>query len=582
MSLMSLHGHDARAQVTPAARNASPRLLKQRTEVYTSSSEPVTDADSINSKFYFLKGIGNKVSGNMDAAVQNFTESLKYDGNNDAACYELALARFNAKAYPEALEFITRAVNLKPGQIWYLNLLATVYDQKNDFSRLAKVYTRMIQLEPDKMNYYLAAANALGNAGDYNGAIAILNEAEKNNEIQEDIEFQKQKIYLKTNQPAKAVQSMQVLIGINPSEPRYYLLLAEIYRSQNQAALVFAALQKAIHADPGNGFAQLALSDYYRALGDKQATFTALKNAFASDDIELEQKKRLIIDNYVTIHTGDQQEGMELARIIALSNPGDVQAQALYAGFLSNNPATTSVGRDAVISQLEQNKENFSLWANLIISDFNLQDYTAAVRHTGEALTYFPNQVILHWYQGIAFNQLKKYKAAIESLNAGLLLGSGQAELEAQLYQVLGDAFHGQGDNRSSDNAYEESLKRRPDDAGTLNNFAYYLCSRKKNLAVAATMSRKANLLEPDNANFEDTLAWILYNEQAYAEALVWIEKALIHSAGNSSTLLDHYGDILFRSGKPEAAVANWKKARAAGSSDLNLGRKIANKKIYE
>lgn len=558
------------------------KRIKPRADLYNTRNESITAADSMNAKFYFLKGIGNKISGNITGAVENFNECLKYDVNNDAAYYELALARFNAQVFPEALLNINRAVLLKPHQIWYLNLQATLYDQKADFVKLAEVYGHMIEIEPDKVNYYIARANSLVSAGDNEGAISTLDLIEKRDGLTEDIEFQKQKIFLKMNQFAKAIQSMQQLINDNPQDPRYYLLLAEIYRTQNQNDLVFKSLQKAIRIDSANGYAQLALSDYYRAIGNKEATFTALKNAFASDDVDTEQKKRLIIDNYVNTQASDQHEGLELARIVSRNNPEDSQAQAIYAGFLAHNPETTREGRDAVQSLIEKNKSNFSLWTNLIISDFNLRVYHDAVKHTAEAISYFPNQVILYLYQGIALNQELKFRAAIESLKTGLTLAEGQADLEAQLYQVLGDAYHGAGENTLSDDSYDKSLNKRPDDAGTLNNYAYYLCVRKKRLDRAEAMSVRANTLEPGNINYEDTLAWIFYSQQEYDKALLVIEKALNNNAGNNATIYDHYGDILYKMGKTAEAVESWKKARAFGSKDLNLSRKIANRKIYE
>lgn len=569
------------AQEVQGVKNQAKRF-KPRSDLYNSRNESITSADSINSKFYFLKGIGNKISGNIAAAVENFNECLKYDAHNDAAYYELALARFNARLFPEALAYINKAIGLKPDQIWYLNLQATLYDQKADFVRLAEVYQHMIELEPDKVNYYIARANSQVSSGDNEAAILTLNRIEKRTGTTEDLEFQKQKIFLKMNQPARAISSMQELISSNPADPRYYLLLGEIYRTQNQNDLALKSLQKAISIDSTNGYAQLALSDYYRVAGNKEATFKALKNAFSSDDVDLEQKKRLIIDNYVNIQAGDQHEGTELARIIARNNPEDAQAQAIYAGFLAHNPETTSEGRDAVVALLEKNKSNFNLWANLIISDFNLRDYKAAYKHTGLALTYFPNQAILYWYQGIALNQEGNYKSAILSLKSGLDLAAGQPDLEAQLYQVLGDAYHGANDYQSSDSAYDQSLIRRPDDAGTLNNYAYYLCIRKKNLDRAAAMSMRANLIEPDNSNYEDTLAWIFYNQQEYAKALTTIAIAIKNNTGNNPTLPDHQGDILFKLGKIDQALESWKKARAFGSKDLNLSRKIANRKLYE
>lgn len=578
--MKGFYGAQVNAQTLPAVKMN--RGQRPNLDSYHSRLAFIKAADSINCKFYFLKGLGNKISGNTEAAIENFNECLKYDPTNDAAYYELALARVNSQNFAEALLYVNKALSLKPDQIWYLNLLATIYDQKEDFPRLAQVYRHMSALEPDKVNYYLAQANALANAGEYETAIGVLNRAEKVSPSREEMEFQKQKIFLKTGRPERALESMQRLIAENPSEPRYYLLLAQIYQAQNDSVGNYRALKKAISIDSNNGFAQLALSDYYRQRGAKKETFQALKNAFNSEDVDLAQKKQLLNDNYVGNQSSDQHEGLELARLIVRNNPDDAQAQAIYAGFLVHIPENTREGRDAVIKVLEQNKENFGLWASLIVSDLTLRDYLSASTHSTQALSYFPNQSVLYWYQGLSFNQLKNFKRAVVSLKAGLVLANGQTEIEASLFQTLGEAYQGAGDYQRSEQAYEESLKLRPNDAGTLNNYAYYLCMRKKDLSEAAVMAQKALAIEPDNSNYEDTLAWILYKEGKFSQALGWIRKAIAHDSAVNATLRVHQGDILYKMGKTDQAVENWKKAKAFGSKDLNLDKKIANKKIYE
>lgn len=576
--LKGLYGAELNAQALPAMKSSK----GPKPDSYLSRLAYIKAADSINCKFYFLKGLGNKISGNAEAAIENFNECLKYDPTNDAAYYELALARVSAQNFGEALVYINKALILKPDQIWYLNLLATIYDQKEDFTRLAQVYRHMSSLEPDKVNYYLAQANALTNAREYEAAISVLNKAEKVSPGREEMEFQKQKIFLKTGRPDKALESMKGLIRENPSEPRYYLLLAQIYQAENDSARNFASLQKAIEIDSGNGFAQLALSDYYRQQGSKKKAFQALKNVFNSEDVDLAQKKQLLNDNYVQNHSGDQNEGLQLARLIARNYPDDVQAQGIYANFLVQVPEDTREGRDAVIKVLEQNRENFGLWASLIVSDLTLHDFLLASRHSAEAMACFPNQGILYWYLGLSYNQLKNYKKSVSSLKSGLVLANGQTDLEARIYEVLGEAYQGMGDFQKSEQAYDESLRRRPNDAGTLNNYAYYLSMRKKNLSQAAVMALKATTIEPDNSNYEDTLAWILYQELKLSQASGWIHKAMAHDTKMNGTLRAHYGDILFKSGKIDQAVESWKKAKAFGSKDLNLDKKIANKKIYE
>jgi len=542
----------------------------------------VSQADSMNCSFYYLKGLGNKVSGNFEAAQDNFRESLRFNPANDAAWYELALQKLDLREYAAAIENVQKALTLNQRQIWYLNLLATIYDQTGEHRLLAGVYQRMEHVDPHNFNYFLGEAAALTAAGQDKDAIAVYERVEKIIGKTEEIEFQKQKIYVHLGRFDKAVESMHTLIRSDPKEPRYRLLLADIYRSAGQPAQVLSSLKAAVAIDSVNGYAQLALVDFYREQGDHPSSFAALRRAFASNDLDPEQKKKLLEDNYVNIQAGDAAEGKELARILLRSYPNDTQIQAMYAGLLSRLPESTPDGRDAVVQLLETNRENYSLWVNLVISDFNLADYRLAAKHSSEALGYFPDQINLYWYSGIALNQSGHYKDALGMLKKGLGLAEGQPVMEAQILQVMGDAYHSAGESRMSNEAYRGSLKRRPDDANTLNNYGYFLCLRKKDLPLAASMVEKANRLEPGNANFEDTFAWILFMQKKYTAAKDWILRAIAHDNSHNPTFFDHYGDILFKLGEARPALENWNKARAYGSKNLNLDKKIANLRLYE
>jgi tetratricopeptide (TPR) repeat protein len=89
--------------------------------------------------------------------------------------------------------------------------------------------------------------------------------------------------------------------------------------------------------------------------------------------------------------------------------------------------------------------------------------------------------------------------------------------------------------------------------------------------------------LEEGNAAFMDTYAWIMYQRKNYTDALKWIEKAINATRqGSKAELYDHYGDILFRLGKVEEAVAQWKNALEDGGNADTLTPKIKAKKIIE
>ena len=98
-----------------------------------------------------------------------------------------------------------------------------------------------------------------------------------------------------------------------------------------------------------------------------------------------------------------------------------------------------------------------------------------------------------------------------------------------------------------------------------LNNYAYFLSLRDKDLNKALAMARKATSLEPNNATYVDTLAWVLHRLGENNEAKSVMSQALSLSAQRDASLLAHYGDILWSLGETFMADTYWKKAVSQG-----------------
>ena len=115
-----------------------------------------------------------------------------------------------------------------------------------------------------------------------------------------------------------------------------------------------------------------------------------------------------------------------------------------------------------------------------------------------------------------------------------------------------------------------------------LNNYAYYLSVRGEHLDKAEQMSKQSNEIQPDQSSYEDTYGWVFYKEGKFNDAKTWIEKALSHGADKSGTVLEHYGDILFKMGDLNKALEYWQKAKDAGDGSDLLDKKLAEKKLVE
>ena len=205
-----------------------------------------------------------------------------------------------------------------------------------------------------------------------------------------------------------------------------------------------------------------------------------------------------------------------------------------------------------------------------------------AIKDGNEALSIFPNQAWMNYLMAVAWLQKKDYNRALNYAGNVPSLETQDHGLLSQCYSVEGDCYHGMKDYKRSDDAYDKSITYNPDNIYTLNNYAYYLSIRGEQLTKAAQMSKHANDIEPNNSSFEDTYAWVLFKQQKYADAKIWIEKALSHSKNKSAIATEHYGDILFYLGDIDAAVQNWKHAKQLGSGSPQLDRKIDEKKYIE
>jgi predicted negative regulator of RcsB-dependent stress response len=93
-------------------------------------------------------------------------------------------------------------------------------------------------------------------------------------------------------------------------------------------------------------------------------------------------------------------------------------------------------------------------------------------------------------------------------------------------------------------------------------------------------LSKQANDIQPNVPTFQDTYAWALFQSGRFDEALIWIERAVGNDTKPSGELLEHYGDILYKTGKTKDAVEQWKKAATLGGASEKINAKISSQKI--
>ena len=95
-------------------------------------------------------------------------------------------------------------------------------------------------------------------------------------------------------------------------------------------------------------------------------------------------------------------------------------------------------------------------------------------------------------------------------------------------------------------------------------------------------MILKAIEINSENFSYLDTYGWILFLSQNYSDAEFWLQKSLDYGGINSGTVLEHYGDVLYKLNRTSEALDYWKKAKDKGDYSDRLLDKIAGKKYIE
>jgi tetratricopeptide (TPR) repeat protein len=305
-------------------------------------------------------------------------------------------------------------------------------------------------------------------------------------------------------------------------------------------------------------------------------------NSFASRRVPLQDKLDITV-GYLGMLPNQQLEPklFQLTDSLLKAHPTRSDVFAMRGDLLMELDQK-SQARQFYHQALERNEGNFILWQNILSIGLELGRYDSVAKESEQALALFPNQAVLYYFAGTANLSINKYDRAIRNLEQGLRLSRNNPDLAKIFNTHLGDAYNSAKKYSQSNAAYDAVLAADPHNAYVLNNYSYYLALRKENLDLAQKMSEDLVETYPDEPNYLDTYAWVLFQKKNYQEALKVLEKALASGGNENGTILEHYGDILYQLGQPERALEQWLAAESLGETSAQLPKKIKDRTYYE
>ena len=516
-------------------------------------------------------------------ALKHFEKCIKLDDKNAIPFYEAALINARNGSYDLATEQIKIAVKLDLKNRWYALSYAEILFSNQDFKNSAIQYKKLITLDPGNEELYFMLADTYIYANDFRKAIGVYDNLEKHKGVDKMLCMQKHKLYREINDMKGAIKELESILNYFPEDIEAMEILSELYLLNDEKESAFFLFKKIAIIAPNNGRVHLTLADYYRQNGDNESSFEELKLAFKSSKLNIDTKVRILVSYYqlLAINKEINEQAYVLSELMISAHPDDLKARAVYADILYTDNKFQEA-KEQYLLVLEKEKDKSQVWSQVLFIQAEQSDFEGMLITSDEALEYFPVDPLFYYFNGVSNKWFKNNENAISSLEMGVEFIVDNENLLLEFYSSLADVYHATKQHKLSDEYYEKALEIDASNVLILNNYAYYLSVRKKNLEKAKEMSFLCNDLEKDNGTYQDTYAWILYELKDYESAKKWMLKSLENGGDKSAVVVEHYGDILFELGDINNAINQWKIAKELGEGSKQLDQKIANGKLHE
>lgn len=533
-------------------------------------------------KFLFLEAQRLKALEEFEKAAKMMAQCLAIDPLNAVAHYEMAQLHVRNENLQDALFYAEQSLFLEPINVWTLELLSQLYYANGNREEQISVCKNLIELRPTKVEYQYRLASAYTDQKEYKKALDTYNKIEKKVGINEDLSIVKEHIYIEIGDIDRAASELKALIAAFPDEIRFQQMLADLYYANDFKEKSLAIYKDILVKNPKDSYANSALAEYFRLKNDYLKAFEYLNICFDDPDFNLDVMLQ-VLSSYFDLALKNKSYEASLRSLInkALLNHPNQSVFHILAGDFHFQKEEAAQAFMAYEKALNLGANEYLIWNRYLILGLDLKEYEKTALKGLKSIEMHPVQASLYLFTGFAHAMSDQKKKAIELWNKGLNYVVNNRQLKAEFYNSLGDAYNAIEEYDLSDESYENSLSINPDNPMVLNNYSYYLSLRSKDLEKAQKLSKKCIGLAPDQPTYEDTYGWILYKLERYVEAEIWLKKAVM-GEGNSSVILEHYGDVLYQVNRPQEALEYWIKAEQAGGESDNLKQKIQDETLYE
>lgn len=534
--------------------------------------------------YFFLEAIRQQEMGNMAAAFDLLNHAKDINPDAPEVYYKLAGYYVYMKNNEQARINYEKAAALDPENSTYLEKMGQFYITQSDYTNALDAYERLYATNKAREDILQILFQLYGSQNDYKKMIEVLDRLELLVGSNEHLSLSKMQIYDQMGDKKKEEAVLMALVAEHPLELSYKVMLGNWLFQNGKKKRALQEYKAVLREEPDNPYAQLSLLDYYRDARDLKMVDQLTENILQSKKTEKETKmallRQVIMDNQ-NESGKDSLEVLKLFDKVLASPQEDADIVLMKAAYLTLRGYPKNEINMVYEQAIEIEPDNIRARLALLQNIWEDKEYDKVIEVCRPAQEYNPEEMAFYYYQGFAQYMKHDNDGALTTFRKGVsqIKPDSNPDIVSDFYAVMGDILHEKGLDKEAFESYDSCLQWKPDNFAALNNYAYYLSEKRKDLSKAEQMSYKTIKAEPNNATYLDTYAWILFQQERYQEAKIYIDQTIKNDKAPSGVVIEHAGDIYFNAGEPEKALEYWKQASENGNNSAILKRKIEQKK---
>ena len=532
----------------------------------------------------FLEAIIEREKGNDAAAFEMLRRCLDIRPDASETYYYLAHYYLRMKDNDKALAAFKKASQLEPDNVNYLETLAQMYLQSQDLKSATETFEQLSKAEPDREDIPGRLAELYSNDdSQYSKAIATLDRMEQLDGMNERISYAKAEFYQKMGNGKAAIAEMKKLADQYPNDLNYRSSYADMLLMNDNEKKAIDIYRGILREEPGNSKVLFSMRTYFKGQGNMVAADSMTVNILTASNANTDEKIYLLRQEVMD----NENNGYDSTKIIRLferainTKDSDPSIGLLYASYMEVKKMPKADINRVLEDVLKKAPDNAAARLQLIADACEKKDFGRVVTLCSAARQYNPDEMAFYYYQGVALSQQDKTDEALDTFKNGISVINEQSspDIVSDFYSIMGDLLHEKGEKQQAFAAYDSCLQWKPDNLMCLNNYAYYLSESGGDLIKAEEMSYKTIKAEPQNATYLDTYAWILFRQERYAEAKIYINQTLQCDSDSSAVIVEHAGDIYAKCGDIDKAVELWTADLKKSPDNELLARKTRQRK---